>query len=220
MFCVFYLRNMEHSVIQNKASKVMEYLTDINCYIVLLCETWLTSIKNDVTTLVSTYGYNFFHRVKNTLKKKRGGGIGIICKDTINLIRLKCGKYSSSKCCGMSICCNSKTKRFNSISFYRILHIPVSQFLLDFAVLLEIVSTYPGTVVIGGNVNILLDSFLDNSTINFKNLTQLFNFTQMISKITHNKGHQLDILLTNDPTSALQISVLNLDIRDHKLTQY
>ena len=58
--------------------KVMEYLTDINCHILLLSETWLTSIRNDVTALVSTYGYTFFRVVRNTLKKKRGGGIGII----------------------------------------------------------------------------------------------------------------------------------------------
>ena len=70
----------------------------------------------------------------------------------------------------MYMCCNSKTKRFNFISFCRLLHIPKSQFLLDFAVVLEIVSTYPGTVVIGGDVNIHMDNFLDNSTINFKNL--------------------------------------------------
>ena len=88
----------------------------------------------------------------------------------------------------------------------------VSQFLLDFAVPLEIVSTYAGTVVIGGNVNIHMINFLDNSTINFKNLTQSFNFTQMISEITRNIGHQLDIILTYDPTSALQTSVLSLNI--------
>ena len=198
----------------------MEYLTDINCDILLLCETWLTSIRNDVTALVSTYGYNFFHIVKNTLKKTRGGGVGIIYKDTINFIRLNCGKYLSFECCGMYMRCNSKTKIFNFIGSYRLLHIPVSQFLLDFAVLLEIVTTYPGTVVIGVDVNIHMDNFLDNSTINFKNLTQSFNFTQMISEITHNKGHQLDILLTNDSTSVLQTSVLSLDISDHKLIQF
>ena len=99
------------------------------------------------------------------------------------------------------------------------MHIPVSQFLLDFAVL-EIVSTYPGTAVIGGDVNIHVDNFPDNSTINFKNLTQSLNFTQMISEITHNKGHQQDILLTNDPTSVLQTSVLSFDISDHKLIQF
>ena len=99
------------------------------------------------------------------------------------------------------------------------MHIPVSQFLLDFAVL-EIVSTYPSTAVIGGDVNIHVDNFPDNSTINFKNLTQSLNFTQMISEITHNKGHQQDILLTNDPTSVLQTSVMSFDISDHTLIQF
>ena len=199
----------------------MEYLTDINCDILLLCETWQTSIKNDVTALVSICGYNFFHIVKNTVKKKRGGGrVGIIYKDTIKLIRLNCGKYSSFEYCGMYMCGNIKTKRFNFISFYRLLHISVSQFLLDFAVLLEIVSTYPGTVVIAGDVNIHEDNFLDNNTINFRNFTQSFSFTLMISEITHNKGHQQDILLTNDPTSVLQPPVLRLDVSDHKLIQF
>ena len=48
----------------------MEYLTDINCDILLLSETWPASIRNDVTALVLTYGYNFFHIVRNTLKKE------------------------------------------------------------------------------------------------------------------------------------------------------
>ena len=58
------------------------------------------------------------------------------------------------------VCCCKNTGRFNFIVLYRLLDIPIKQFLSDLACLLETVSTFPGIVIVGGDVNFHLDKLL------------------------------------------------------------
>ena len=77
--------------------------------------------------------------------------------------------------------------------------------------------TFPGVVVVGGDVNFHLDKPLDNNKINFMNLITSFNFSQMVSDPTHKKGHLLNVVFTIDSTSVSNTTVFNLDIGDHSL---
>ena len=152
--------------------------------------------------------------------KSRGGGVEILCRNNLKPVKINCGNYSSFEHCALYICCSKNTVRFNFIVLYRLLDIPIKQFLSDLACLLETISTFPGIVIVGGDVNLHLDKLLDNNTINFKNLIKSFNFSQMVSDPTHKKGHLLDVVLTNDCTSVSNMKVVNLDIDDHSLIRF
>ena len=74
-------------------------------------------------------------------------------------------------------------------------------------------STYPGTVILGGDVNIRTGNFLEISALSFTNFTPSLKCNQTVSDTTYNGGHKVYVLLTNDP-----MSVLNPNISGHKLS--
>ena len=131
----------------------MESLTELKCNILLVCETWLTTAKNDVTASISDFGYNIHHVIRKNSSKIREGGVGILYPTNIKPVRLNCGSYSSFEHCALYICCPKTAKRFNFIVLYRLLDIPVNQFLSDLACLLETAVSFPGVMVVGGDVN-------------------------------------------------------------------
>ena len=51
----------------------MEHIKDCNCDFALLSETWLTTIKNDVTAKVKTHGYLVHHNIRDITNGKQRG---------------------------------------------------------------------------------------------------------------------------------------------------
>ena len=73
----------------------MESITELKCDILLVCETWLTTAKNDVTASISDFGYYIHHVIRKNSSKIRGGGVGILYRTNIKPVRLKGGESSS-----------------------------------------------------------------------------------------------------------------------------
>ena len=71
-------------------------------------------------------------------------------------------------------------------------------------------STYPSTVILGGDVNIRTGNFLEISALSFTNFTPSLKCNQTVSDTTYNGGHKVYVLLT--------MSVLNPNISGHKLS--
>ena len=101
----------------------MESITELKCDILLVCETWLTTAKNDVTASISDFGYKIQHVIRKNSAKIRGGGVGILRRTNIKPVRLNCGSYSSFEHCALYICCPKTAIRFNFIVLYRLLDI-------------------------------------------------------------------------------------------------
>ena len=83
----------------------MESITELKCDILLVCETWLTTAKNDVTASISDFGYNIYHVIRKNSSKIREGGVRILYRTNIKPVRLNCGSYSSFEHCALYICC-------------------------------------------------------------------------------------------------------------------
>ena len=72
----------------------MESITELKCDILLVCETWLTTTKNDVTASISDFSYNIHHVIRKSSSTTRGGRVGILYLTNIKPGRLNCGSYS------------------------------------------------------------------------------------------------------------------------------
>ena len=77
----------------------MESITELKCDILLVCETWLTTTKNDVTASISDFGYNIHHVIKKISPKIIRKGVGIVYRTNTKPLRLNCGSYSSFEQC-------------------------------------------------------------------------------------------------------------------------
>ena len=83
----------------------MELLTDLNCDILLVSETWLSTKTNYVTSQLKDYGYKLLHIIRNYENKCRGGGVGVLYKMAYKSKSVFLGKYDSFEyhCCVFSL---------------------------------------------------------------------------------------------------------------------
>jgi exonuclease III len=71
--------------LNNKVENVMNFLEDYNISIFFVTETWLTDQNNNTTARIKDRGYRVYHTSRNG---KAGGGVGIIYKSSINLVKV------------------------------------------------------------------------------------------------------------------------------------
>ena len=79
--------------------------------------------------------------------------------------------------------------------------ISLSEFIQEFASILESFVLKPGRLVLLGDFNIHVDNDRDPDTVKFMELLSNFNLVQHITKSTHEKGHLIDLVITraHDP---------------------
>ena len=200
--------------LQNKTHEVMEHILDLSTDLAFISETWLTSQKNDVTGSILSFGYKLYHRIRRDSKKSRGGGVGIIVRSCHLLSTVKSPTYQSFEHCTYSL----KKEKHNKIilvSFYRLLHVPVKTFISEFASLLESLCCLHCNFLLAGDVNIHLDDQQNSDCILFNNLLTSMNLFQLVSAPTHNKGHTLDVVISNNINGCNDISVSDVNLSDH-----
>ena len=98
----------------------MELLTDLNCDILLVSETWLSTKTNYVTSQLKDYGYKLLYTIRNYENKCRGGGgVGVLYKMAYKSKSVFLGKYNSFEyhCCVFSL---HGTKNLYVIVLYRL----------------------------------------------------------------------------------------------------
>ena len=129
------------------------------------------------------------------------------------------GKYDSFEyhCCFFSL---HGTKNLYVIVIYRLQDISTSLFFDEFVSFLEIICSFDGDIILGGEANIHLDIALDCDTKKFLDICYTFNLLQLVDSITHNKGHQLDFLITNNKKIIKDVYLNNISLSDHYLIQF
>ena len=196
----------------------MELLIDLNCDILLVSETWLSTKTNYVTSQLKDYGYKLLHTIRN-YKNKCRGGVGVLHKMAYKSKSVFLGKYDSFEyhCCVFSL---HGTKNLYVIVIYRLQDISTSLFFDEFVSFLEIICSFDGYIILGGDANIHLDIALDCDTKKFLDICYTFNLLQLVDSITHNKGHQLDFLITNNKKIIKDVYLNNISLSDHYLIQF
>ena len=79
----------------NKLSEIMEHIRDRDSDLVFITETWLKSEKCSITADIKNYGYIMRHNIRKDPDKERGGGVGILVKQTLSSKPLQNKEFTS-----------------------------------------------------------------------------------------------------------------------------
>ena len=174
----------------------MESIIDQGISVLFVTETWLTSMKNDVTATIKSYGYNLIYYFRTDSAKCRGGGVGIIYKPSnLNLtpVFVKCGdtfeavlgKLRDSS--GDTVLC-ACVYRPGSLTdaFFDDLDEFIGNIFLKYKKFL-----------ICGDLNIHLDDQKSGNTTKLTDLLASYGLHQYVRDATHNKGHILDVVISS-----------------------
>ena len=198
----------------NKADAVMEHVKDCNADFALISETWLTSKHNDVTATVRSHGYLAHHHVRDDPIKKRGGGAAILYRAKYDLKRFSTRSYGSFEhfACSLSA---PHTDKVVMVSFYRLQHMPFTQFFIDFGEFLEALITMNCLLIIAGDINIHIDDVSGKHMKELSKLLDCFNLFQLVNGSTQKRGHQLEVIITNDPEKFSNVVIDDVCLSDH-----
>ena len=196
----------------------MEHLIDSNPSIAFLQETWLKTKRSNVTSLVKDYNYVLLHNIRKDRAKEDGGGVGILLKKDIKYKRINHNQFTSFEHIIVKVMLGN-SKSILVISIYRVLFVPISEFLKEIVTLLEYLTAMKDEIVLAGDVNVHVES--DELYANkFKEILQDFNIIQHVTFPTHIQGHTLDIVATYDDTSIFNVDRNENDISHHHLITF
>lgn len=157
-------------------------------------------------------GYTYIQRPRLSGK---GGGLAVIYRDKLSVTEITVPCVSSFECVAFKI---------NGISPVLIVFIyrppkPNSLFFNELSELLTSVSSVCSSMILTGDINIHVDNFNNNLTVEFMEVLDCFNMTQHVKFPTHNKGHTLD-LVCSVGVDIDQLDSSDLCISDHKLLTF
>ena len=84
----------------------------------------------------------------------------------------------------------------------------------EFSELLSIIHTSYSRILITGDFNLHVDVTSDPISREFLNLLNCLDFKQHVMQLTHNRGHTLDLVITNGLFIGV-FSVADLAVSDH-----
>ena len=182
--------------LNNKADSVLTFLEDKNISVLFVTETWLTSLKNDVTAVIKSHGYSIIHHIRGNSDKIRGGGIGLIYDSSkLNITQVfekPCesfefvmGKYRDSD--GENVLC---------VCVYRpgVLN---ENFFTEFDEFLGSIFLKFRKFLICGDLNIHLDHKTSKNTVKFLELLSSYGLHHHVNEPTHIQGHLLDVVISS-----------------------
>ena len=199
--------------------KIKDYIVDCDADVAALTETWLSSENNNIMTIgdLCPNGYILQHIPRQT---GRGGGTGLLHKDSLHVKLHKTNHYTSfeyseyflkmDQCIRLIVVYRPPPTKPNKLK--------TSQFFDEFPHFLEqqVVST--GHLLIVGDFNFHIDDSSNYEASRFMQLLECFNLQQHVKFPTHKNGHILDLIITrkDDAFFNLPVTVSEPDIiADH-----
>jgi hypothetical protein len=196
----------------NKPTVLQDFITSNNIDIMTISETWLTidtlpSVLNSLTPP----GYSFAHIPR---KLKIGGGVAILHRSTFKTIPIPIPTFSSFEAMATRLSLPSSSLLI--ITVYRPPSSSKTDFLTDFATLLEHAVSQPSEIIITGDFNFQLNYTTSHSDANLITLLDTFNLTQHITFPTHSAGHTLDLLITRESSNLVSsVTFADPGLSDH-----
>ncbi|CAB4035801.1 Hypothetical predicted protein [Paramuricea clavata] len=158
---------------------------------------------------------------------QRGGGVGILHKDTLDLkITETVNTFASFECIERLLKLDSTWIRV--VIVYRppvssVNALSVSMFLSEFSVYLENLVLLHVEVLIMGDFNFHTDNLTNHNACEFSNLLDKFIMSQHVSEPTHQSGNTLvlDLLIRRQDSNLINgICVHTPWISDHSIVQF
>ena len=197
----FYSMNVRS--VRNKSTVIHDFICDTNVDLISNTETWLTENDSAVQQEFVPLGYKFVHQPRNN---RRGGGTGLVFKETINVSQTAAGEKNSFEYAEYHI--TNKSYQLCLINIYRPPYseshpVSVSSFLSEFNDYIQnhLLSNLP--VLVTGDFNIHVDVSGDSHS--FLDLLESLCCTQLVDFCTHTHGHTLDLLIRRQSDDTIVI---------------
>ena len=182
--------------IKNKAIDLLDYTVDHELGLFFFTETWLGHITRDQTIsgILCPAGYFFLHTSRKT---RRGGGVGILYRSTLNIRQLdRVSEPSSYKCLECRLTSDS--------TLYRTLLVHRSPTALSTLAFLEEFSDHldetvysGGNLIVLGDFNFHVDDTSDADATMFIDMIEAYSIAQHASVSTHKNGALKGVLKTH-----------------------
>ncbi|CAJ1082756.1 hypothetical protein KUCAC02_009465 [Xyrichtys novacula] len=191
-----------------KSFLINDLIIKHNLNLMFLTETWLEQ-DNSATVLIESAPPNFSF-MSETRKHRKGGGVAILFKDSMQCKQMYYGNFPSFEYVAFQL--NSATRAI-FLNIYRPPKYCVN-FFDDFTELLSIICIDFDCVVIVGDFNIHVDNPQDRGTKELCCLLDNYGLTQHVTEPTHNRGHTLDLIISKG-LNIPKIMVTDVAISDH-----
>ena len=176
----------------DKPTLIQDLISDSNIEIFSVNETWLH--PNELPQTLNSFvpeNYSFLNCPRVT---GRGGGVGFIYRNFLNLQRCDLPIYSSFE--SLFAKCSLGNKNFSFLTIYRPPASSASTFFTEFSDLLENISSTLSELIICGDFNFHVDDNSNRESLKFLSILDNFNLMQHINFPTHKLGHTLDLFIT------------------------
>ncbi len=194
-----------------KGTFLQDFISDNNCDMLMLTETWQASNDFVELNLLSPPGFS-------TLTKPRiggrGGGLAVVYRQSLHIELSPFHEVTSFEYLAFKITSHS------SLLIILVYRPPKTnmQFLSDLCELLTIASAQSKAMLLLGDFNIHVDTDTTHA-LEFMSVLDCFNLQQHIDFPTHVHGHTLDLVCsTGIDITAFKGS--DIGISDHKLIEF
>ena len=186
--------------LRNKTYVLHDYLCHKDIDICAITESWFKTKDTVARAECTPPGYT----IKNHSRSGRaGGGIALIYKSTLSLVKVAAGEKTSFQFVEYTISSDlrSGADKIKLLVIYRPPYstahrVTVTTFFDEFANYLESIILSPEPLVITGDMNIHVDDPNDSDVIKFLDLLDTHGLTQHVNTPTHRFGHTLDLIIT------------------------
>ena len=194
--------------INNKVNDVLNFAFTHNVSLLFVQETWLTDMNNHTTALIKSHGFKIHHYHR---RDQSGGGVAIIYRPAISLIRVFTTVFQTFECVCVRILLPDR-KSLLCVCVYRTG--PMGTFISDFDEFIGELFPRYDKFLICGDVNIHLEKVSAHST-DFLRCLSSYGLVQHLHEGTHKAGHTLDMVVTSHKiiaTDSIQILPETLQI--------
>lgn len=196
--------------INNKTAIISLFIVDSQIDVIFLTETWLKTGLHSEWNLADATPNGFkSHSIPRD--SGRGGGLAIIHKDCLKVSVLPHLCFSTFESALYQI--KAGIKQFHVLLIYRPPCKSVSEFISNFSDQLSSMSLYSELVVLG-DFNIPMDLQNPNS-LKLLNTTAEHNLHVHRNGRTHEKGHELDLVMTRSESQMVSHTKSSEGIADH-----
>ena len=194
--------------IKSKEHLIMEYLMDKQVDLVFLTETWLCE-EDETRVNASECNKNGYRQDIVNRKNRRGGGLGLIYRETFKVCKCKSKKTQTFEHAIWSIKANDTMS-----TVLAVYHPPYSEKApITNAMFLDEVTDFLATflleynnTIITGDFNIHVNNTNDPEAQIFLDTMEALGLDNHVNVATHNRGNTLDLVLTEVLSS---LSVVN-----------
>ena len=203
--------------VRNKTSELMDCAIDSHSDICVLTETWLTNLDNVPRAALKQHGFNFQDFTRQSAR--RGGGTGILYKDSLRVSKQACGENNSFEYSEWLV--TSANNRVKLCVIYRPPYsedhpVSVQSFFTEFEDYLESIVLSNEPICIMGDFNIHMDKSTCPDQHKLMDILNSFGLIQHVNIPTHQSGHTLDLIITRNSDDIILSNPYSGDyISDH-----